>query len=212
MSYQIPTLKNKRILAQLTQEQLAELASTSRQTIFRLERGESCNRTTVDRLSSVLGLKMGIDVMKDLNYSEYEPEGSVEIAPSLIDSTPLYHTVLCEKQLEALRYVYDSFSDVLKDDFEVWSSTFKNDHPALVNQEILLWLDMGYAYRRFMQVYILSKPQRSEAYQYILLRSMRSKASAKKTFNLEVLTKSQFKKLESLCKFKARSLELVKSA
>lgn len=52
----LPGLRHVRLLAALTQEQLAEKANVQRGTINRLERGKDCHPTTVRKLADALGV------------------------------------------------------------------------------------------------------------------------------------------------------------
>ncbi len=61
------TIKNRRKELNITQPHLAELAKVSINTLYKLERGQgNPSLDIINRLSEVLGMKLSLEVKKDL--------------------------------------------------------------------------------------------------------------------------------------------------
>lgn len=201
MYWFIEGLKEIRKEAGLSQVQLARKSKVGLNTIKRIERGRNCNEITYKRLLSVLP-KVASTARQFVSEGSVEYTGTVEVKIEDICLPESHKNELCDVDIKRIEKCHEALFEVFPQDISHWIEDFSTEEEWAVEQELKLWEEISYAYKRFVFRYPnSSKSERKEAFSYLSYRSCCSKKQSL-DFSTEVLSKSAFKYIVSICKFK----------
>jgi len=116
---------------------------------------------------------------------------------------PIVHDTLRPDQIEKIKVIQTTFSEVNSSSLEETITDFKRDqHP---DNEIQIWLAMATAYEKFISKRTnLDLTKKKEAYGLILMRSMEDEVKAKANSNLKLLTDKEVAEIFSYYDLEAK--------
>ena len=119
--------------------------------------------------------------------------------------SPIRHDTLSLKQIEEIKKIQLTFSEVNPSTLEQTIMDFKRDQNP--DNEITIWLAMANAYEKFkMKHNDLDINKKKEAYGLILMRSMENETEAKANSNLKLLTDKEVSEIFSYYDLEAKPI------
>lgn len=128
-----------------------------------------------------------------------------KIDPNELTISPERHDTLSREQIEKIKKIQSTFSEVNPSTLEQTISDFKRDKNP--DNEIKIWLAMANSYEKFkMKHSDLDINKKKEAYGLILMRSMENEAEAKLNSNLKLLTDNEVSEIFSYYEIDAQPI------
>jgi hypothetical protein len=125
--------------------------------------------------------------------------------PNDLTPGPIVHDSLSTDQIEKIKKIQVTFSEVNPSSLEETITDFKRDRNP--NNEIAIWLAMANAYEKFTSKRTtLDLNKKKEAYGLILMRSMANEAEAKAQSDLKLLTDEEVEEIFSYYKLEAKPI------
>ena len=119
-----------------------------------------------------------------------------KIDPNELTISPVRHDTLSTDQIEKIKKIQLTFSEVNPSTLEQTITNFKRDQNP--DNEITIWLAMANTYEKFKIKHSdLDINKKKEAYGLILMRSMENEAEAKSNSNLKLLTDKEVSEIFS---------------
>ena len=123
--------------------------------------------------------------------NENQESKTIMIDPKEIRPNEVVHESLSATQIEKIKQIQSTFSEVFPVSLEETITNFKRD--ANPDKEIAIWLGMAAAYQKFFNAHSkeTSLEKKEEVFKLLLSRSMMSPEEAIKNSNLKILTNAE---------------------
>ncbi len=119
--------------------------------------------------------------------------------------SPIVHDTLSSDQIEKIKKIQKTFSEVNPSSLEETITNFKRDRNP--DNEIAIWLAMANAYEKFTSKNpSIDISKKKEAYGLILIRSMENEESTKVKADLKLLTDKEVSEILSYYILEAKPL------
>jgi hypothetical protein len=129
------------------------------------------------------------------------------IDPKKLEPGPIRNVDLTPDQMDRVRRLQKTFSEVDSSPLDKWVEDFKRD--ADPEPEIRIWENMATAYQTFTSTNNLTLDGKKEVYQVTLLRSAAPEDEVLKHITLKVLTEKDAKVIMSLYSAKPEPVKVV---
>jgi hypothetical protein len=135
-----------------------------------------------------------------------EKQNTQTIDPNEIHLNTIQHDTLNADQIEKIKKIQSTFSEVNPSSLEQTITDFKRDRNP--DNEIAIWLAMANAYEKFTTKKTLDLDKKKEAYKLILMRSMESEEDTKINSNLKLLTPKEISEILSYYDLEAKPITI----
>jgi len=124
-----------------------------------------------------------------LSISCNRENGVKTISPNDVILNDVIHDSLSKEQLNKIKVIHNTFSEVLPSTLEETITNFKRD--VNPDSEIEIWLKMSRVYNDYNESHNINLDEKKEVFKLILSRSMMDNENTLKNVDLKILTKKQ---------------------
>jgi len=151
----------------------------------------------------VLMIILLIIVIAFYSYKQFQKSETIKtVNINTIKQGPIVHNELSNDQLEKIKKIQTTFSDVYKISLEETITNFKRDINP--DNEIEIWLHMVNAYEKFISKDSeITLNKKSEVFKLILMRSMMDEKEAIKETDPKILNEKEVAEIFNYYNFKS---------
>ena len=145
-------------------------------------------------------------IISSCNFKKAE-DNTQTIDPKKIQLGDVVHDSLSKDQINNIKKIQSTFSEVCPVSLEETITNFKRDQNP--DSEILIWLEMAKTYEKYLtSEKTLDLKTKKEVFRLILSRSMMPEEEAIENSNIKILTKEKAKKVLSYYSLNADPIDV----